>query len=59
MLQDHPRIGRQVPEAEGREDVRELIFQGYRVVYLIEPEQVHVLNRCHRIIYGCGGTYKG
>ncbi len=28
-LQDHPRLGRQVPEA-GRKDVRELIFQGYR-----------------------------
>ena len=26
-LQDHPQIGRPVPEADDRDDVRELIFQ--------------------------------
>ena len=30
-LKDHPRLGRQVPEANDREDVRELVFQGYRI----------------------------
>ncbi len=32
-LEDHPRIGRRVPEVENREDVRELIVQGYRIIY--------------------------
>jgi toxin ParE1/3/4 len=47
VLQDHPRLGRRVPEAEEREDVRELIFQSYRVIYLIEAEQVHILTVIH------------
>ena len=34
MLHDHPQLGRRVPEAESRDDVRELIFQSYRIVYL-------------------------
>jgi toxin ParE1/3/4 len=32
LLKDHPRLGRRVPEAEEREDVRELIFQSYRII---------------------------
>jgi toxin ParE1/3/4 len=47
MLQDHPRLGRQVPEAEEREDVRELIFQSYRIIYLLETEQIHILTVIH------------
>ncbi len=47
VLQDHPRLGRRVPEAEEREDVRELIFQSYRVIYLLEDEQVHILTVIH------------
>lgn len=47
VLKDHPRLGRQVPEAEDREDVRELIFQGYRIIYLVQPEHVHVLTIIH------------
>lgn len=47
VLQDHPRLGRRVPEAEDREDVRELIFQSYRVIYLLEAEQVHILTVIH------------
>jgi len=46
-LQDHPRLGRRVPEAEDREDVRELLFQGYRVIYLVGPEQVYILTVVH------------
>jgi len=49
VLKDHPRLGRQVPEAEEREDVRELIFQSYRVIYLVEADQVHILT----VIHGC------
>lgn len=47
VLQDHPKIGRRVPEAKDREDVRELIFQSYRVIYLLEAEQVHILTVIH------------
>src|SRR3989344_2439261 len=31
-LKDNPRLGRRVPEADDREDVRELIFQNYRII---------------------------
>ena len=47
VLKDHPRLGRQVPEAEERGDVRELIFQSYRVIYLVETDQVHILTVIH------------
>lgn len=36
-----------MPEAEDRVDVRELIFQNYRVIYLIEVEQVYILTVIH------------
>lgn len=45
---DYPRLGRRVPEAEEREDVRELVFQGCRTIYLVETTQVHILT----VIYG-------
>ena len=47
MLREHPKIGRRVPEAEDREDVRELIFQSYRIIYLLDPEQVYILTVIH------------
>jgi toxin ParE1/3/4 len=47
VLQDHPKLGRQVPEAEEREDVRELIFQSYRIIYLVETNQVSILTVIH------------
>lgn len=47
VLQAHPQLGRRVPEAESREDVRELIFQSYRVIYLVESEQVSILTVIH------------
>jgi toxin ParE1/3/4 len=36
-----PRIGRLVPEYD-REDLRELIFQNYRIIYKVEPERVAI-----------------
>lgn len=42
-----PKIGRPVPEAEGRGDVRELIYQGYRVIYLALPERVCIVTIIH------------
>jgi toxin ParE1/3/4 len=36
-----------VPEAEERTDIRELIFQGYRIIYLIQPEQITIIVVIH------------
>lgn len=47
VLQEHSHLGRRVPEAEEREDVRELIFQNYRIIYLVESEQVSILTVIH------------
>lgn len=46
-LIDHPRIGRQVPEAEQRDDIRELIVQGYRIIYQTRTDDVQVLTVLH------------
>ncbi len=46
-LLDHPRIGRPVPEAYHRDDVRELIVQGYRIIYRLTPGIVHILTVIH------------
>lgn len=46
-LEEFPKIGRPVPEAEGRDDVRELIYQGYRIIYLIEPDRVFIVTLMH------------
>ena len=45
-LQDHPRMGRPVPEAD-QDDVRELIFQGYRLIYRTKPDRVQVITVIH------------
>jgi plasmid stabilization system protein ParE len=42
-----PRIGRPVPEAEGRDDVRELIYRGYRIIYLTRLERVFIVTIVH------------
>jgi len=45
-LQDHPKMGRPVPEAD-QDNVRELIYQGYRIIYRTKPERVQVLTVLH------------
>jgi len=45
-LTDHPQLGRRVPEAE-HDDVRELVFRGYRILYLARSEQVYVITVIH------------
>jgi plasmid stabilization system protein ParE len=45
-LADAPRLGRVVPEFD-REPLRELIFRGYRIVYLVEGTSVNVLRVVH------------
>ena len=45
-LAEHPQIGRKVPEAD-RDDIRELIFQNYRIIYRIEPRLVYIVTVLH------------
>ena len=41
-----PHLGRMVPELQ-REDLRELIFRGYRLVYLDRESEVTILRVVH------------
>jgi plasmid stabilization system protein ParE len=45
-LDEFPRLGRMVPEYQ-LDFVRELIVDGYRVVYLTEREEVEVVSISH------------
>lgn len=57
-LVEFPKIGRVVPEAEGRDDVRELIYQGYRIIYLIQPDHVFIVTILHGSRDLAGGELK-
>ena len=46
-LADFPELGRRVPEAENRNDVRELIFQGHRIIYLTQANNVFMITIIH------------
>ena len=41
-----PQVGRMVPEFS-RSDLRELIFRGYRIVYLVQNDEVFILRVVH------------
>lgn len=41
-----PHIGRVVPEFN-RQDLREIIFRGYRIVYLVQNDAVLILRVVH------------
>ena len=45
-LQSVPKRGRVVPEY-GRPDLRELLFRGYRIVYLLKDDMVTILRVVH------------
>ena len=45
-LQDFPESGRMIPEAEDR-NLREIIVQGYRVMYRLEEGRVLILAVMH------------
>lgn len=47
LLEAQPLMGRYVPEAKHRDDVREIIFQGYRVMYLVKPDYLYVIAVIH------------
>jgi len=46
LLQEQPFLGREVPEAE-RGDVRELIFQNYRILYLVKTDCLYIIAVIH------------
>jgi toxin ParE1/3/4 len=46
-LADHPRLGRPVPEAGYLETIREVIVQGYRIVYRLKDDQVQIVTLLH------------
>lgn len=45
-LRDFPHSGRTIPEAEDS-TLREIIVQGYRVMYCLEPDRVLILAVMH------------
>ena len=45
-LSEHSKVGRVVPEAND-ENVRELLFQHYRLIYRIEKECIEMLSVIH------------
>ena len=45
-LSDFPHVGRSVPEAE-REDIREIIYQGYRVIYRTAHDHLLIVTVLH------------
>ena len=45
-LEVFPRSGRIVPEI-GQEDIREIIFGSYRIVYVVGEEEVDILTVFH------------
>lgn len=45
-LSDFPLSGRAVPEAEDK-SIREVILQGYRIIYRVESDRVLVLAVIH------------
>ena len=45
-LEKFPEIGRNVPEAE-IENIRELLFSNYRIMYRVETERILILTVIH------------
>jgi len=45
-IRDFPSLGRKIPEAH-REDIREIIFQAYRIIYRIRADRVEILTVVH------------
>lgn len=46
LLHEQPFMGRTVPEAD-REDVRELLFQNYRIIYLVQTDYLYIVAVVH------------
>ena len=46
-LDDYPGVGRAVPEAGWRKDIREIIFHGYRIIYVTGAAHISILAVVH------------
>ncbi|MEW6104459.1 MAG: type II toxin-antitoxin system RelE/ParE family toxin [bacterium] len=46
-LEKFPKMGRMVPEAKER-NIREILFQNYRIMYRIEKERILILAVIHK-----------
>ena len=46
-LETFPTMGRRVPEADGRDDMRELIYRGYRIIYQTRANQLFIVTIIH------------
>jgi len=46
LLKSSPKTGRIVPETH-RDDIRELIFGNYRVIYSIDKKRIYILTVRH------------
>jgi toxin ParE1/3/4 len=42
----HPESGSVVPEC-GRQDLRELFLHSFRIIYLLLPDEIHILTIVH------------
>lgn len=45
-LPDFPQSGRPMPEAN-RPSIREVIYQGYRIIYRLRPETIEIVIVTH------------
>jgi len=46
-LEVYPKSGRKIPEASG-EELREIIFQGYRIMYwIVDAERIDIIAVVH------------
>lgn len=45
-LEDFPKSGRVVPEV-GKQDIREILYGNYRIIYRIEKELINILTVRH------------
>jgi toxin ParE1/3/4 len=46
-LPGFPEMGRKVPEARNATEVRELLFQSYRIIYRLRAEKIQILTVLH------------
>jgi plasmid stabilization system protein ParE len=45
-LESFPELGRKVPETD-MPDIREPVFQGYRIIYRLAPQRIDILTVLH------------
>jgi toxin ParE1/3/4 len=46
-LESFPELGRRVPEALESEDLREILFQSYRIIYRFRSERAQIITVLH------------